>query len=315
MQRAGLGILVVMALLAGVAPLVSPNAPSAQHRSHPLAPPMLPTVRGAHGEWQRPHVASLRLTDRLTHRYERGAALPLVWLSDRTLVRSASPGQPLLLLGSDPLGRDVWSRLVHGARYSLGLAALAVAGAILLGTIIGLLAGSRVGALDGALMGIADVFIVLPALYVVLLFRASLPLVLEPATLFALMAAVLTLAGWPSVARGVRAIAATERQRDYVVAAVALGAGRWRVMSRHLLPATRPFLATQAVLLLPAFIVAEATLSFISLGFSEPTPSWGTLLQDTYRSRVLFDAPWLFAPAAAIAMVTVAANLVREGQR
>jgi peptide/nickel transport system permease protein len=313
--RVGLGILGAVGLLALLAPVVSPSAPSAQHPTHPLAPPMLPRVRLASGEGWRPHVARLTLTDMNTQAYALGPPLPLAWLAEGTLVRSADARHPLLWLGSDWLGRDVWSRLVHGARYSMGLATLAVVGATVLGAGVGLLAGWRGGVVDTVLMRVTDLFIVLPALYVVLLFRASLPLVLEPSTLFLLMAGVLALAGWPSVARGVRAIVASEREREYVLAARAMGATGWRIVTRHLLPSTLPFLGTQAVLLLPAFIVAEATLSFIGLGFAEPTPSWGTLLSDTFDVRVLREAPWLLAPAVAIALVTVAANLVREGKR
>lgn len=314
--RLGLGILGVVGLLALLAPAVSPSAPSAQHvTTHPFAPPMVPRLRLADGEGWRPHVARLTLTDRLTATYTRGSALPLAWFVEGTLVRSADARHPLLWLGSDRLGRDVWTRLVYGARYSLGLAALAVVGATMIGAAVGLLAGWRGGVLDAVLMRLTDLFIVLPALYVVLLFRASLPLVMEPSTLFLLMAGVLALAGWPSVARGVRSIVAVEREREYVLAARVMGASGWRIVSRHLLPSTLPFLGTQAVLLLPAFIVAEATLSFIGLGFAEPTPTWGTLLGDTFSVRVLRDAPWLLAPAVAIALVTVAANLVREGKR
>lgn len=315
MRRTGLVVLLLVAALAVFAPFVSPSLPSAQHVSYPVAPPMWPGVRSATGDWVAPHLARLTLVDRLALTYRRGDALPLAWFTEGTLVRSGDADHPLLLLGSDMLGRDVWTRLVHGARYSLGLATAAVIGAVGLGALVGLVAGWRGGFVDRLLMHVTDLVIVLPALYVVLLFRAALPLVLEPAALFVLMAVVLALAGWPSVARGVRAIVVTEREREYVLAAWALGASGWRVLSRHLLPATLPFLFTQAVLLLPAFVVTEATLSFIGLGFAEPTPSWGTLLRDTFNVRVLRDAPWLLAPAFAIAMVTIAANLVREGKR
>lgn len=315
MRRIGLGILLLVAALATCAPFVSPSLPSAQHVSHQLAPPMWPRVRSATGDWVAPHVPRLTLVDRLALTYVRDGALPLAWFADGTLVRSGAADHPLLLLGSDMLGRDVWTRLVYGARLSLGLAAAAVAGATALGALVGLVAGWRGGFVDRALMHVTDLVIVLPALYVVLLFRAALPLVLEPATLFLLMAVVLALAGWPSVARGVRAIVVAEREREYVLAAIALGASGWRVLSRHLLPATLPFLFTEAVLLLPAFVVTEATLSFIGLGFAEPTASWGTLLPDSYNLRILREAPWLLAPAFAIAVVTIAANLVREGKR
>jgi peptide/nickel transport system permease protein len=315
MRRTGIAILLVVAAVAALAPCVSPTSPSTQHASHSLAPPMLPRLRTASGDWTSPHIARLTLVDQSSLTYARGERLPLAWFADGALVRSGAPGHPLLLLGADMYGRDVWSRLVHGARYSLGLAAAAVVGAVLLGTFVGLVAGWVGGFVDRALMRVTDLVIVLPAIYVVLLFRATLPLVLEPATLFLLMTLVLAAAGWPSVARGVRAIVVTEREREYVLAATTLGASGWRVLTRHLLPATLPFIATQAVLLLPAFVVTEATLSFIGLGFTEPTATWGTLLKETFNMHVVRDAPWLLSPAVAIALVTMAANLIREGKR
>jgi len=111
---------------------------------------------------------------------------------------------------------------------------------------------------------------------------------------------VLSLVGWPTVARGVRGILVVERGAEYAEAARALGASSWRVIGRHLLPATRGFLGVQATLLVPAFVMAEATLSFAGLGFGEPIPSWGAMLMDAAAPRIVADAPWLLAPAAAV---------------
>jgi peptide/nickel transport system permease protein len=112
------------------------------------------------------------------------------------------------------------------------------------------------------------------------------------------------------VARAVRALTVSERAREYIVAAEAAGAsGSW-LLRRHLLPAAWPVIVTQALLLAPSFILAEATLSFVGLGFSEPTPSWGTMLQEAVNPFVLRNAPWLLVPAVAIAVVTLAVNLV-----
>ena len=94
-----------------------------------------------------------------------------------------------------------------------------------------------------------------------------------------------------------RAIVAAERERDYAQAALALGMGRGRLLVRHLLPAARGFLATQATLLLPAFILAEATLSYVGLGFPEPSVSWGSCLQEAANVAALADAPWTLSPA------------------
>ena len=142
----------------------------------------------------------------------------------------------------------------------------------------------------------ADVIIALPAVYVVLALRASMPLVLTTAEVFWTMVVVLAAVGWPFPARGVRAVVAAERTREYAEAARALGASRTRLLLRHLLPAARGFLVVQTTLLVPAFVLAEATLSFVGLGFSEPIPSWGAMLRDAGRGRALVERP--LAPGA-----------------
>jgi len=159
-------------------------------------------------------------------------------------------------------------------------------------------------------MRAADVVLVLPAIYVVLALRAAMPLVLSPGEVFAGLSIVLALVGWPMVARGVRAIVATENAREYAEAARAAGAGPARVLLVHLLPAARGFIATQAALLVPAFVLAEATLSFAGFGFAEPIPSWGTMLQEAGSTRAFGEFPWLLTPAAAIAIVSLAVNVL-----
>jgi len=130
--------------------------------------------------------------------------------------------------------------------------------------------------------------------------RGALPLVLSPAQVFVALVSVLSLVGWPPVARGVRGIVMVQSRSEYAEAARAVGAGSGRVVVRHLLPATRGFLAVQATMLVPAFIMAEATLSFVGLGFAAPTPSWGAMLVDAAAVRIAADAPWLLTPAIAI---------------
>jgi peptide/nickel transport system permease protein len=237
----------------------------------------------------------------------------LAWFADRRLVTSSGDA-PLLLLGADALGRDVFSRLLHGARVSLALAALAAIGATLLGALAGGLAGLLGGWVDAAVMRLSEFVLVLPALYVVLVLRAALPLVVPPGATFLLTAGIFILVGWPVAARGVRAIVAAERRRDYVEAAVALGATRTRVLFRHVLPAAGGFLRMQAMLLVPACILAEATLSFAGLGFPDEVPSWGTLLQEAANVAVLGSAPWLLVPAGAIFSVVLAVNLVASSR-
>lgn len=314
-ERRPIAVVVVFAAAALVAPLLAPRDPSVSLRDHVHAPPTPIRVRDSHGQWRPPFFYPQRLLNRLERRYreDRDAPADLVWLRRGLVAEDADADAPFLLLGADGSGRDVWARLLAGTRTSLGIAFLAVGGALGLGLIAGGIAGAAGGRLDAALMRFMDVLVVLPALYVVVALRAALPLVLPPATVALLVAVILALVGAPWFARGVRAILAAERTREYVEAARAIGASRTRVLIRHLLPATRGFVLTQAVLLLPAFVVAEATLSFIGLGLPDTLPSWGTALQEAADVTALAAFPWLLAPAAAIVLVTLAANLAVGG--
>lgn len=296
---AGLAVLAATAVMAS---FIAPRAPGVQVRDHAYAPPMLPRVVDEQGRWQRPFVYPLRLVDRLERRYveDRTRKMPLRWFEDGALVTVDARDGAWLLLGGDALGRDVYARLARGARWSLGVAVTAALIALAIGVAIGGVAGYAGGAADRALMRLTDLVVVLPAIYIVLTLRAVMPLVLSPAQTFWTMAGVLAVAGWPYPARAVRAVIAAERHREYAEAARASGAGPLRILLRHLLPSTRGVVAVQATLLLPAFILAEATLSFVGFGFLEPTPSWGLMLQDAGRVAVLAEAPWLLAPAAAI---------------
>lgn len=175
--------------------------------------------------------------------------------------------------------------------------------------LVGGVAGYAGGIVDETLMRFADLVLVLPTIYAVLALRAVLPPVLSVGTVFWLLVGLLTLAGWPYVARGVRAIVAVERGREYTLAAIAVGAGPIRILAIHLVPATRGFLTAQATLLLPAFILAEATLSYVGLGFAPPAASWGAMLSEASNISAIADFPWLLSPAAAIIAVVLAVNL------
>jgi len=145
--------------------------------------------------------------------------------------------------------------------------------------------------------------------------RAALPLVLPLGSVVLVLAVLFVLLGWPRVARGVRAIVHAEADREHIQAAVALGASRWRIMTRHLLPACLGYLAVQTALLVPMFVMAEATLSFIGLGFPDGVPSWGTALNDATSVAAMTRAPWTLAPAAAIFLVVLVTNVLLEPSR
>lgn len=310
LQQAGGLLLGLVGLLAAFANVLSPNSPTEQFADRAYAPPM--RIRVWDGSSLRaPFVHPLVLEDRLSRTYRRDETTPapIRWFRNGRLLSIDPAHGPLLLLGGDTLGRDLLARLLAGARLSLGVTLIGLAGALVIGAAVGGLAGAFGGRVDLLLMLVADFVLVLPAAYVVLVLRGVLPLVLSTGQVFVLMAALFALAAWPHVARGVRAIVATERQRDYAEAARAAGAGPLRLLGQ-LLPAARGFAAVEALLLVPALLVAEATVSFLGLGFAEPRASWGTLLQDAGNIRVMSEAPWMLAPAAAMFVVVLGVQLI-----
>jgi peptide/nickel transport system permease protein len=315
-RDAGAALLVAVALVTSCAAFVAPHDPGRQFADFTYAPPMLPHLVDASGRWRRPFVYPLRLANRLESRYteDRDHPMPIHLFSMGAVAWVDESHGPWLLLGGDALGRDIFARVVRGGRLSLGVSIVAAGGALLLGALAGAMAGFRGGRIDDLLMRTADFVLVLPAIYVVIVLRAAMPLVLSTSQVFWTMVVVLALAGWPYVARGVRAVVAAERGREYAEAARAIGAGSWRILLRHLLPASRGFLVVQATLLLPAFILAEATLSFVGFGFAEPTASWGVMLQGAGQAGTLAGAPWLLSPAVAI-VVSVLALYLTVGAR
>jgi peptide/nickel transport system permease protein len=313
MKRAAWSLLVLIALAALAAPWLAPNPPNRRFDDLLYAPPTPVHIfsDGLHA----PFINPLRLVNRLERRFEADAAtqVSLRWLNAGTLV-TADPDAdaPLLFLGADGYGRDIFSRLLYGAQATLAVSLLSALLTTILGACVGGLAAYVGGWLDGVLSRVSEFVLVLPAIYVALVLRAVLPLVLPPSTVFVLLIGIFTLLGWPIVARGVRAIVLVEREREYVIAAHAAGASDGRILLRHLLPASAGFLQTQASLLVPAFMLAEATLSYVGLGFPNTIPTWGTMLQDASNVALLGDAPWSLAPAAAIFVVVLGVNLLAQ---
>lgn len=311
-RAAGAALVLAMLVVIALGERLAPNTASEQFRDRAWAPPMRLHIAGgdlfAHPQ---------QLADRLTRTFTEDPSRRIdVDLFARGRLLASDPSEsPVLLLGADALGRDIFARVAGATRWSLGVAVTGAILAVLVGTLLGTLAAAGGRLADRTVVTTSTALAALPVVYIVLTLRAALPLVMSPRDVFLALALLFGLVGWPMTAWGVRGILLRERALDYADAARAAGASRTRLMFVHLLPASTGFLMTQLLILIPGFLISEVTLSFLGLGFPEPTPSWGTMLQTASNVRVIAEAPWMLAPAAAIALTSIALQLAAGGRQ
>jgi peptide/nickel transport system permease protein len=306
-MRLNLILLLVVHGAALFAPFLSPFDPVAQHRDSSYAPPTRIhwIDPGGRFHW-RPFVYGPDgpLHPHPIHFFVRGFPYRLFGVipADRHMVGVESGGR-LFLLGADIYGRDQLSRLLEGGRISLVAAWSAALLSVSLGTLSGAVAGWYGGWLDELAMRAAEVCISVPWLYLLLAARAFLPLNLAPGTAYLIIAGLLGLLGWARPARLVRGVVLGVREQGYVMAARGFGAGAAYILRVHVLPDTMSVVITQAVLLIPQYIMAEVTLSYLGLGIDEPVPSWGNLIAAVQNYYVLSSYWWMLAPALAPVLV------------
>jgi peptide/nickel transport system permease protein len=325
--RAAAAFLATLHLAALLAGFLAPYAPVEQHRAFPYAPPTRLRFVDAEGRVHlRPFVYALSEEEGGPGAYaeDRARRHPVRFLVEgapyrlagivpvRTRLLGVEEPARIFLLGTDGLGRDQLSRLLHGAQVSLAAGLLAAALALGIGWTVGIAAGFRGGWADTAAMRVADVFLALPWLYLLLAVRAALPLHLPPAAAFLTIVVVVGLVDWPRPARLVRGVVLSLRERGFVLAAHGFGAGGLHLVRRHIAPHTAGLALTQASLLVPQYVLAEVTLSFLGLGVGEPAPSWGNMLAALQQYHVLTSYWWMWAPGLALVPVFLAYFVLSE---
>lgn len=214
------------------------------------------------------------------------------------------------LLGTDSAGRDVLARLMYAGRISLSVGIVAVGIYIAIGLALGGLAGYFGGFVDSLIMRLADVVLSFPSIIVII----TLVAILGPSIWNVML--VIGLLGWPPIARLVRAEFLTLRERDFVLASRALGAGDGRIIFQHILPNSMTPVIVNATFGMAQAILLEAGLSFLGLGVQPPTASWGNMLNEAQSITILEDMPWLWIPPGLmIALAVLSINFVGDGLR
>ncbi len=237
-----------------------------------------------------------------------------IYKTDWHLLCPAKGGQAFLL-GTDKLGHDVLSRIIHGARISLTIGLAGVAVSIILGVILGGIAGYYGGWTDLFVQRLIEVLQSLPSIPLWLVIGALVPITWSALAVYFFITVILGLIEWTGLARSVRSKLLSLREEDYVLAAQLMGAGGGRIVSRHLIPGFTSHLIASATLAIPSMILGETALSFLGLGLREPIVSWGVLLTQAQNINAVALYPWLMLPVVPVILVVLAFNFLGDGLR
>jgi len=327
---AGGALLALFYSLALVAPFVAPYPQEELDRGRFYHPPQALHWRATGGALSlRPFVhATVPGAGIFEYREDRTRELPLRFLvrgaryrllglvpCERHLFGVDPPGR-VNLLGTDPAGRDQFSRLLFGAQVSLTVGLVGILVSFSLGLLLGGVSGYLGGWVDGLIMRSSEVLLSIPGLYLIIALRSVFPDSLPSWQVYLAIVAILSLIGWAGLARVIRGMVLSIRRSDYVTAAEALGMGRLRIIVRHVLPNTLSFVIVAATVSVPGYILGEVFLSFLGVGVQEPSASWGNMLQQARSLTVLTDFPWLlYAPGMAIFLTVMAFNFLGDGLR
>ncbi|MBX3014940.1 MAG: ABC transporter permease, partial [Caldilineaceae bacterium] len=234
--------------------------------------------------------------------------------SDRHFYGVAEPGTAFLL-GTDRNGRDMVSRIIYGGRVSMTVGLIGITLTILFGSVLGTVSGYFGGVVDTIIQRVTELLMSFPSIALWAAFAAALPADMTNTMRFFFISIILSLIGWTSLARQVRAKVLAYREMDFAAAAKAAGANHARIILIHMLPNALSHIIVVATLAIPGMILGETALSFLGLGILPPAVSWGTLLQDAQTVSVVVKKPWLMLPGLFVIMAVLSFNFVGDGIR
>jgi len=218
----------------------------------------------------------------------------------------------VFLFGADAKGRDIFSRLIYGSRISLSIGLIGASISFCIGLLVGGIAGYFGGRTDNILMRLVEMIMMIPSFYLMLALRASFPPHLSSTRVYLLIVVILSVIGWASIARVIRGMCISLREREYVLAAKATGLGHLKIVIRHILPHTFSYAIVAICLSIPAYILGEAALSMIGLGIQEPEASWGNMLSQAMGIVRIRLFPWILAPGFFILFTVMSFNIIGD---
>ncbi|HIE58453.1 MAG TPA: ABC transporter permease [Hydrogenothermaceae bacterium] len=321
-----LGILYFLAIFAD---FISPYPYDLQHRDTPYHPPTQIHFVDKNGNFSlRPFVYEYKLVDPIFKKYKinyqkknyiyffiDGEKHYLFGFIPTTKHLFGVKEGKLFLLGADNLGRDIFSRLLYGARISLSIGVIGVLLSFSIGAIIGGISGYYGDKVDNILMRLSEIVMSFPGFYLMLALRAIFPIDLSSVEVYLLIVVILSFIGWAGLARVIRGMVLSIREQEFVIAAKSYGASSFRIITKHIIPNTYAYLLISATLAIPGYILGESALSLLGLGIQEPYASWGNMLSTARSITAISSYPWILSPGVAIFITILAFNLLGDALR
>ena len=230
-------------------------------------------------------------------------------------LRDRSNRHDIYLLGTDKLGRDIWSRLIYGTRISMSIGLLGVLISLLLGVTLGGISGLYGGWIDSLIQRLIEILRSIPTIPLWMGLAAALPKDWSILKVYFAVTVIISLLSWTQMAREVRGKFLALREEDFVVSARLIGCGQMRIIFRHMVPSFTSHIIAVTTLAIPRMIISETALSFLGLGLRPPAVSWGVLLQEAQTIQTVALYPWLLTPALVVIVAVLTLNFVGDGLR
>lgn len=326
-------VLGVFYLIAGLAEFAAPHTPLHRYKDFAASPPTRIHLRDISGRFHMPFIyETVRTRDPVTMRplykvdaesmhpvklFGRGDPYKLWGLfeSDRHLIGTGADAMPLFLLGTDGMGRDVLTRILYGSRISLTVGLVGVFMSFFVGLLLGGVAGYFGGVADEIVMRVIDLLISLPTIPLWMSLAAALPQDWPQLRVYFGITLILSIIGWTGLARVVRGKILSLREEDFVMAARLDSENEWRIITRYLLPSFASYIIVSVTMSIPGMILGETSLSFLGIGLSPPTVSWGVMLQEAQDIMVVAQLPWVMWPVVFVVVAVLMFNFLGDGLR